>query len=56
MATASFIAPLKVERIPPLFTVAPYVAKAAETLGLTVHGHIVIGRAGHASFKGMGLL
>lgn len=32
------------------------VAKAAETLGLTVHDHIVIGRAGHASFKGMGLL
>jgi DNA repair protein RadC len=32
------------------------VAKAAETLGLTVHDHIVIGRAGHTSFKGMGLL
>jgi DNA repair protein RadC len=32
------------------------VAKAAETLGLTVHDHIVIGRAGHASFKGLGLL
>jgi DNA repair protein RadC len=32
------------------------VAKAAETLGLTVHDHIVIGRSGHASFKGMGLL
>lgn len=32
------------------------VAKAAETLGVTVHDHIVIGRAGHASFKGMGLL
>ena len=32
------------------------VAKAAETLGVTVHDHIVIGRSGHASFKGMGLL
>jgi DNA repair protein RadC len=32
------------------------VAKAAETLGVTVHDHIVIGRAGHASFKGLGLL
>ena len=32
------------------------VAKAAETLGLTVHDHIVIGRAGHTSFKGLGLL
>ncbi len=32
------------------------VAKAAETLGVTVHDHIVIGRTGHASFKGMGLL
>jgi DNA repair protein RadC len=32
------------------------IAKAAETLGLTVHDHIVIGRAGHASFKGLGLL
>jgi DNA repair protein RadC len=32
------------------------VAKAVETLGLTVHDHIVIGRAGHTSFKGLGLL
>jgi len=32
------------------------VAKAAETLGLVVHDHIVIGRAGHASFKGLGLI
>jgi DNA repair protein RadC len=32
------------------------VAKAAEALGLTVHDHIVIGRSGHTSFKGLGLL
>src|SRR5690606_30245137 len=30
------------------------VARAAEPVGVTVHDHIVIGRAGHASFKGLG--
>jgi DNA repair protein RadC len=28
----------------------------AETLGLTVHDHLIIGRRGHASFRAMGLL
>ena len=29
---------------------------AAEALGITIHDHLVIGRAGHASFRAMGLL
>jgi DNA repair protein RadC len=29
---------------------------AAERLGITIHDHLVIGRAGHASFKSLGLL
>jgi DNA repair protein RadC len=32
------------------------VAAAAKALGITVHDHLVIGRAGHASFKSLGLL
>jgi DNA repair protein RadC len=32
------------------------VAGAAKTLGIAVHDHLVIGRAGHASFKSLGLL
>lgn len=32
------------------------VAKAATVLGVTIHDHIVIGRAGHSSFKSLGLL
>jgi len=32
------------------------VAVATKALGIRVHGHLVIGRAGHASFKSLGLL
>jgi DNA repair protein RadC len=32
------------------------VANAAKTMGIAVHDHLVIGRAGHASFKSLGLL
>ncbi len=32
------------------------VQKAAAALGLVIHDHLVIGRTGHASFKGLGLL
>ena len=32
------------------------IQKAAAPLGVTVHDHLVIGAAGHASFKGLGLL
>lgn len=32
------------------------VAKAAEAVGVVLHDHIVVGRTGHASFKGLGLL
>lgn len=32
------------------------VANAAKTMGITVHDHLVIGRAGHASFKSLNLL
>jgi DNA repair protein RadC len=32
------------------------VASAAKMMGITVHDHLVIGRAGHASFKSLGLL
>lgn len=32
------------------------VADAAKALGIALHDHIVIGRAGHTSFKAMGLL
>ena len=32
------------------------VVAAAQTLGLTVHDHLVIGRTGHASFRALGLL
>lgn len=32
------------------------VAAAAKALGITVYDHLVIGRAGHASFKSLGLL
>jgi DNA repair protein RadC len=38
------------------FYACPLSRQAAETLGLTAHDHIVIGRAGQPSFKGMGLL
>jgi DNA repair protein RadC len=30
--------------------------KAAATIGVTLHDHVVIGRAGHASFRSLGLL
>lgn len=30
--------------------------EAAEKLGIAIHDHLVIGRAGHASFRAMGLL
>jgi DNA repair protein RadC len=29
---------------------------AAEKLGIVIHDHLVIGRAGHASFRSLGLL
>jgi DNA repair protein RadC len=32
------------------------IVTAAKTLGLAVHDHLVIGRAGHSSFKSLGLL
>jgi DNA repair protein RadC len=32
------------------------VAKAASSLGIALHDHVVIGRAGHASFKSLGLI
>jgi DNA repair protein RadC len=32
------------------------IAGAAKALGIAVHDHLVIGRAGHASFKSLGLL
>lgn len=32
------------------------VRKTAEALGITIHDHLVIGRKGHASFKGLGLI
>lgn len=32
------------------------IAAAAKPLGIAVHDHLVIGRAGHASFKSLGLL
>jgi DNA repair protein RadC len=30
--------------------------RAAAAIGVTLHDHLVIGRAGHASFKSLGLL
>lgn len=32
------------------------VAKAAATLGIALHDHIIIARGRHASLKGMGLI
>jgi DNA repair protein RadC len=32
------------------------IKEAAERLGIIIHDHLVIGRAGHASFKSLGLL
>jgi DNA repair protein RadC len=32
------------------------IRKAAEALGIAIHDHLVIGRKGHASFRGLGLL
>jgi DNA repair protein RadC len=32
------------------------VANVAKPLGIVVHDHLIIGRSGHASFKGLGLL
>ena len=32
------------------------VADAAKALGIALHDHIIVGRAGHASFKALGLL
>ncbi len=32
------------------------VKSAAETLGITLHDHVIIGRSGHASFRSLGLL
>jgi DNA repair protein RadC len=32
------------------------IVEAADKLGITVHDHVIIGRSGHASFKGLRLL
>ena len=32
------------------------IVTAAKALGISVHDHLVIGRAGHSSFKSLGLL
>jgi DNA repair protein RadC len=32
------------------------IVEAAENLGIVVHDHVIIGRNGHASFKGLRLL
>ncbi|MEZ5774243.1 MAG: DNA repair protein RadC [Hyphomicrobiaceae bacterium] len=32
------------------------IVEAAKRLGITVHDHIIIGRNGHASFRGLGLM
>lgn len=32
------------------------ISRAAAALGLTIHDHVIIGTAGHASFKSLGLL
>jgi DNA repair protein RadC len=32
------------------------IVEIARPLGITVHDHIIVGRAGHASFKGLGLI
>jgi DNA repair protein RadC len=32
------------------------IQRAAAAIGITLHDHLVIGRSGHASFKGLGLL
>ncbi len=32
------------------------VARAAEVVGVALHDHIIVGRTGHSSFKGLGLL
>jgi DNA repair protein RadC len=37
-------------------TMTRQIADIAKSLGITVHDHIVIGREGHASFKGLRLL
>ncbi len=32
------------------------IVEIAKPLGLTIHDHIIVGRAGHASFKALGLI
>ena len=32
------------------------IVAAAQNLGITVHDHIIVGKHGHASFRGLGLL
>jgi DNA repair protein RadC len=32
------------------------VARAAEAVGIALHDHIIVGRTGPSSFKGLGLL
>lgn len=32
------------------------IVNAAKPLGITIHDHVVVGRDGHASFKGLGLM
>ncbi|MGD9868917.1 MAG: JAB domain-containing protein [Hyphomicrobiales bacterium] len=32
------------------------IVEAARKLGIVVHDHVIVGREGHASFRGLGLL
>ncbi|HEX9461653.1 MAG TPA: JAB domain-containing protein [Alphaproteobacteria bacterium] len=32
------------------------IARAASTLGIAVHDHIIVGRQGHTSLKSMGVI
>ncbi|WP_342239903.1 JAB domain-containing protein [Inquilinus sp. OTU3971] len=32
------------------------VARALETVGVTLHDHVIVGRKGHSSFRSLGLL
>ena len=37
-------------------TMTREIVKAGETLGVTVHDHLIIGRDGHVSLKAQGLM
>jgi DNA repair protein RadC len=32
------------------------IVSAAKNLGIVVHDHIIVGKQGHASFRGLGLI